>query len=57
MLPEDDPLALGGAGLSPLADQYLLPLVRESDLIILAGYDPIEMRSGWRDPFGAMARG
>jgi len=51
VLPEDDPLALGGAGLSPLADQYLLPLVRESDLIILAGYDPIEMRSGWRDPW------
>ncbi|MDP6294493.1 MAG: thiamine pyrophosphate-binding protein, partial [SAR324 cluster bacterium] len=44
VLPEDDPLALGGAGLSPLADKQLLPLLRESDLIILAGYDPIEMR-------------
>lgn len=51
VLPEDDPLALGGAGLSPLADQYLLPLVQESDLILLAGYDPIEMRTGWRNPW------
>ncbi len=51
ILPEDEPLALGGAGLSPLADQHLLPLVAQSDCIILAGYDPIEMRVGWRDPW------
>lgn len=49
VLPEDHLLALGGAGLSPLADTILLPLVREADLILLVGYDPIEMRSGWRD--------
>ncbi len=42
-------LSLGGAGLSPLADQTLIPLVQSSDLIICAGYDPIEMRSGWRE--------
>lgn len=46
--PEDGPLALGGAGLSPTADRQLLPLVREADVILLAGYDPIEMRTGWR---------
>ncbi|MFQ5775604.1 MAG: thiamine pyrophosphate-binding protein [Kiloniellaceae bacterium] len=51
VLPEDDPLALGGAGLSPLADVHLLPLVGTSDLILLAGYDPIEMRHGWRHPW------
>jgi acetolactate synthase-1/2/3 large subunit len=51
VLAEDEPLALGGAGLSPLADQHLLPLIRQSDCIILAGYDPIEMRVGWRDPW------
>ena len=51
VLAEDEPLALGGAGLSPLADRYLLPLVAQSDCIILAGYDPIEMRVGWRDPW------
>ncbi|MGO1119270.1 thiamine pyrophosphate-binding protein [Rhodovibrionaceae bacterium A322] len=56
ILPEDDPLALGGAGLSPRADKILLPLVAQSDCIILAGYDPIEMRTGWRDPWGDGAR-
>jgi acetolactate synthase-1/2/3 large subunit len=48
-VPEDHPLALGGAGLSPLADTHLLPLVQSADLIICAGYDPIEMRPGWRN--------
>lgn len=49
LLPEDHPLALGGAGLSPKADAILLPLVQRADLIIGLGYDPIEMRTGWRD--------
>ncbi|MCK0166738.1 thiamine pyrophosphate-binding protein [Jannaschia sp. S6380] len=49
LLAEDHPLSLGGAGLSPKADGHLLPLFRESDLVILAGYDPIEMRTGWRE--------
>jgi acetolactate synthase-1/2/3 large subunit len=56
VMPEDDPLALGGAGLSPAADRHLLPLVRKSDCIILAGYDPIEMRTGWQDPWSGDAR-
>ncbi|MEM8688164.1 MAG: thiamine pyrophosphate-binding protein [Pseudomonadota bacterium] len=51
IVPEDDPLALGGAGLSPVCDAELLPLVKASDCVVLAGYDPIEMRIGWRDPF------
>jgi acetolactate synthase-1/2/3 large subunit len=51
LIPEDHPLALGGAGLSPLADRHLLPLVAAADLILCAGYDPIEMRTGWRDPW------
>lgn len=49
MLPEDHPLALGGAGLSPLADKHLVPFTQSADLIICVGYDPIEMRPGWRD--------
>ncbi len=53
---EDEPLALGGAGLSPKADSDLLPLVRQADLVVLAGYDPIEMRTGWRNPFAAGQR-
>ena len=49
LLAEDHPMALGGAGLSPKADAILLPLVQRADLIIGLGYDPIEMRTGWRD--------
>lgn len=51
VIAEDDPLALGGAGLSPLADKHLLPLVAEADVVVLAGYDPVEMRQGWQDPW------
>ncbi|MCX7558990.1 thiamine pyrophosphate-binding protein [Sulfitobacter sp. F26204] len=49
ILPEDHALSLGGAGLSPLADSHLLPFVQTADLILCVGYDPIEMRPGWRD--------
>ncbi len=53
LIPEDDPLSLGAAGLSPLADHHLMPLIEASDFILLAGYDPIEMRIGWRAPWSA----
>jgi acetolactate synthase-1/2/3 large subunit len=56
VLPEDHDLSLGAAGLSPKADALLLALVAKSDLVLLAGYDPIEMRSGWRDPWPAGTR-
>ena len=51
ILDERHALALGGAGLSPVSDKILLPLLKSSDCLILAGYDPIEMRVGWRDLF------
>ncbi len=51
IVPEDHEFCLGGAGLSPRADELLLSMVADSDLVILAGYDPIEMRAGWRDPW------
>lgn len=53
VVPEYRDYALGGAGLSPKADKVLLPLIAASDLVILVGYDPIEMRVGWRDPWPA----
>jgi len=56
VLAEDHPLSLGAAGLSPKADGLLLELLGASDLVILAGYDPIEMRSGWRHPWPAGTR-
>ncbi len=49
IMPETDALCLGGAGLAPSADKELLPLIKQSDCIILAGYDPIEMRMGWQN--------
>ncbi|MEP3046839.1 MAG: thiamine pyrophosphate-binding protein [Roseibium sp.] len=55
LLDENDPLALGGAGLSPKADSLLLPLMNQSDCILLLGYDPIEMRVNWREPWAADA--
>ncbi len=55
LMDEGHALALGGAGLSPKADSYLLPLINESDCILLLGYDPIEMRINWRNPWSADA--
>jgi acetolactate synthase I/II/III large subunit len=51
LIDENDPLCLGGAGLSPLADKILLPLIAKADVILLLGYDPIEMRIGWQNPW------
>jgi acetolactate synthase I/II/III large subunit len=53
LMPETDPLSLGGAGLSPRADKVLMPLMAQADVILLLGYDPIEMRIGWRDVWHA----
>ncbi len=53
VLDENHPLCLGGHGLSPKSDTVVLPLLRESDCIILVGYDPIEMRNGWVEPWSA----
>tara|TARA_B100000214_G_scaffold60001_1_gene39031 strand:- start:2228 stop:3853 length:1626 start_codon:yes stop_codon:yes gene_type:complete len=49
IIPDDDKLSLGAAGLSPLGDKNIRPVIHAADLILLLGYDPIEMRSGWRD--------
>ncbi len=51
ILPEDHPLSLGGHGLSPKSDRLVLPVFEAADLVISAGYDPIEMRIGWQDPW------
>jgi acetolactate synthase-1/2/3 large subunit len=53
LLPESHPLCIGAVGLSPKADAIVKPLIAAADLIILAGYDPIEMRQGWRQPWPA----
>ncbi len=53
LIADDEPMSLGGAGLSPLADKTLMPLIKAADFILLAGYDPIEMRTGWHAPWDA----
>ncbi len=51
VIAEDDPRVVGAVGLSPKADTIVRPLLESADLIVLAGYDPIEMRAGWCDPW------
>lgn len=48
--------SLGAAGLSPKADALLSPLVRQADVVVLVGYDPIEMRRPWQHPFAPTAK-
>ncbi|MEN0067839.1 MAG: thiamine pyrophosphate-binding protein [Myxococcota bacterium] len=50
-MPHSHPLWVSAAGLSPKADALLLPMVAEADVVLLAGYDAVEMRSGWLEPF------
>ena len=52
ILPEEHPLSLGASGLSPLSESILLPLVKQADVVLLFGYDPVEMRPGWRQVWG-----
>ncbi|RMF41083.1 MAG: thiamine pyrophosphate-binding protein, partial [Alphaproteobacteria bacterium] len=32
-------------------DAIVMPLLAEADLVLACGYDPIEMRAGWQDPW------
>jgi acetolactate synthase I/II/III large subunit len=53
LIDEADARVIGAVGLSPRADAIVKPLIDAADLIVLAGYDPIEMRAGWRNPWRA----
>jgi acetolactate synthase I/II/III large subunit len=46
---EHDPLCLGALGLSPVIDAVNLALLDEADLLVLIGFDPIELRDAWLD--------
>ena len=56
VLPEDDPLVIGGAGLSPVADRALFKALGAADLVLCLGYDPVEMRDSWIQPWEAKTR-
>jgi acetolactate synthase-1/2/3 large subunit len=53
IVPEDNPLCLGALGLSPVVDAENLRLVADADLMVLIGFDPIELRDAWLDAWGA----
>lgn len=55
LMDENLPLSLGGHGLSPKSDRIVLPLLAQADCVLTVGYDPIEMRPGWRDPWAPEA--
>jgi acetolactate synthase-1/2/3 large subunit len=46
---EHDPLCLGSVGLSPVVDALNLKAIAEADLLLLIGFDPIELRDAWVD--------
>jgi len=47
------PLSLGAVGLSPVVDAVNLKQVEAADLLILVGFDPIELRDAWLDAWPA----
>lgn len=51
LINDTSPLSFGGVGLSPKADKIIMPVLENADVILLLGYDPIEMRIGWRNPW------
>ena len=53
LIDEHHALALGSLGLSPVADAETLKLVGAADLLVLVGFDPIELRDAWIDAWAA----
>jgi acetolactate synthase-1/2/3 large subunit len=56
VVPEDHRLALGGTGLSPVVDRIHMERVREADLVLTMGFDPVELRADWITPWDATKR-
>lgn len=56
VIPEDHRLALGGTGLSPVVDRIHMEQVRDADLILTIGFDPVELRADWMAPWDAAKR-
>lgn len=48
---EDHALCVGATGLSPVVDKIHMAHVREADLILTIGFDPVELRSDWIAPW------
>lgn len=51
VVPEDDSLVVGASSLSTVADRALFKVVRAADLILCVGFDPVEVREAWGQPW------
>jgi acetolactate synthase I/II/III large subunit len=49
VVPDTHDLCLGSVALSPVMDDLSLKVIREADLVLLIGFDPIELRDAWLD--------
>lgn len=49
VVPETHPLCMGAVALSPVVDDASLKLIHQADLVVLIGFDPIELRDAWLD--------
>jgi acetolactate synthase-1/2/3 large subunit len=55
VIPEDDPSVVGGSSLSTIADRALFKVMKAADLVLCAGFDPVELRDGWGQPWDSNA--
>jgi acetolactate synthase-1/2/3 large subunit len=56
VLDEADPRCIGAVALSPKADALVAPLIAAADSVLLVGYDPVEMRAAYVQPFARTTR-
>ena len=56
VVPEDHALCAGATGLSPVVDKLHMAQVREADLVLTIGFDPVELRADWMAPWDETKR-
>lgn len=52
VVPEDHALCIGATGLSPVIDKIHMQELKDADLVVTIGFDPVELRSDWMAPWG-----
>lgn len=53
---EDHPLCVGATGLSPVIDRIHMARIKDADLVLTIGFDPVELRSDWMAPWDERKR-
>ena len=51
VVPEDHELCIGATGLSPTVDKIHMTGLDEADMVLTIGFDPVELRSDWMQPW------